>query len=923
MDHGPRRTATLVAALGFLAGLPSLAVDYHVDCRAGDDARNGRSPETAWRSVAQVSTTTFQPGDGILLRRGTRCTGVLWPKGSGEPGRPIRLAAYGEGPLPIVDAAGGEAAVKLFDQQHWHVETIEATGGNPYGIHVSGSKGTLRHFRIRNVVVHGVGGEVKTKASGLLVVAAGGGGQTFEDVVIDGVTAYDTTQWAGIEVHGAAWEDKGLRARNVTIRNSVVHDVYGDGIVLFQVEDGLIERSAAWRTGLQPVQTIGTPNGIWTWRCRRCTVRWTEGFFVDSPGVDGGVYDIDWGNDDNVVEHNFGHDAMGYCASVFAAAGETTTNSVVRHNVCVNNGRSPKLARRQGDFFVSTWEGGRLDGVRVENNTFYWNPPIDVPVVQMDHADFTGTRPNVFEGNLIHSAVPSLIHSSDGLRFDRNLYWYAGAREPSWSYGGRQHEGFAAYRRDSGQDATGLFADPKLTATMRLRSGSPAAGAGTILGADIGPFEPETGSAGAPAKVDLYPGRWALVSDLGENDASRAQVVFLQSALEQYGERGLVVAAGVPAGAPSQLPHDWNLGAISSFTATPSRAEKLPTTLLVAPDGAVVRRWEGLAPPADLGLTLRALIGPPAGSPPVELPADEAIAGVSAAIPPGQNLRKRVGVFLRCTGQEDPRKALEAVRSLGLERVQVSRLPDRFYPPEGAREFASLLKETGVRADAVAVVFEGESYKDRESVMRTVGLRPAALRTARMEYAKKVVGFAKAIGTTIVTFHMGFLPKDPEDPVYGEMREAVSSLAAYAAAKGITLSLETGQETGEELKHFLDSITVARVGVNFDTANLVLYGLDDPPRALARLLDRVTSLHVKDGLPPDDKHLLGREVPLGEGRAQVRECLRLLDEAGFRGPLIIENYTWRDRGTDPLAELARARDFILSHDPRDAGRPGP
>jgi sugar phosphate isomerase/epimerase len=909
MHCHPARTAASVALFGFLAALPAFAVDYHVDCRAGDDARDGRSPQTAWRSLAKVSATTFQPGDKVLLSRGTRCTGMLWPKGSGEPGKPIRIAAFGEGALPVVDAAGAEAAVKLFDQQHWEIEAIEATGGNPYGIFVSGRTGTLRHFRIRNVVVHGVGGEPKTKATGLVVVAAGGGGQTFEDVVIDGVTAYDTTQWAGIEVLGAAWEDKGLRARNVTIRNSIVHDVYGDGIVLFQVEDGVIERSAAWRTGLQPTETIGTPNGIWTWRCRRCAVRWTEGFFVDSPGVDGGVYDIDWGNDDNVVEHNFGHDAMGYCLAVFAAGGETTTNSVVRHNVCVNNGRSPKLARRQGDFFISTWEGGKLDGVRVENNTFFWNPPIDVPAVQMDHGDFTGTRPNVFQGNVVHSSVPSMIHSGDGLRFDRNVYWYAGQREPAWSYGGREHVGFAAYQRASGQDGASHFADPELTATMRPRDGSPALAGGAAVGADVGALQ--QGSPGAPVPVDRYAGSWTLVSDLGEDDDSRAQVVFLQAALEQYGERGLVVAAGLPAGASSALAHDWNLGAIRTFASTPTRADKFPTTLLVGPDGKVRRRWEGFANPADLGLTLRAMIGPPAGSPTVELPADGAAAAVESALPPGPDLRHRVGVFLRCTGQEDPRKALDAVKSLGLERVQVSRLPDRFYTPDGAREVARLLKETGLVADAVVVVFDGESYADRDSVLRTVGLRPAALRPARMEYAKRCIDFAKAIGTKIVTFHMGFLPKDPKDPAYAEMRGAVSALASYAAGQGVTLSLETGQETGDELARFLDSITVARVGVNFDTANLVLYGLDDPPRALERLLDRVTSLHVKDGLPPDDPRLLGREVPLGEGKAQVRECLRLLEKAGFRGPLIIENYTWRDRGTDPLQELARSRDFIL------------
>jgi hypothetical protein len=245
MHYEPGRTAAAAALFFLLFALPAFAADYHVDCRDGDDARDGRSPATAWRSVAKVSGTTFQLGDSIFLKRGTRCIGPLWPKGSGAPEKPIRLAAYGEGFFFVVDAAGGEAAVKLFDQQHWHVETIEATGGSPYGVLISDSQNVLRHFRIRNVVVHGVGGEVKSKVSGFVVFAAGGGGQIFEDVVIDGVIVYDTTQWVGIEVHGAAWEDKGLRARNVTIRNSIVHDVYGDGIVLFQVEDGLIEKNAA------------------------------------------------------------------------------------------------------------------------------------------------------------------------------------------------------------------------------------------------------------------------------------------------------------------------------------------------------------------------------------------------------------------------------------------------------------------------------------------------------------------------------------------------------------------------------------------------------------------------------------------------------------------------------------------------------
>jgi hypothetical protein len=360
----------------------------------------------------------FLPGDSILLRRGTRCVGQLWPKGSGEPARPILIGAYGDaGPLPVIDGSGFDAAVTLVDQSHWVLETVETIGGDPYGVFVGGTNGELRDFVLRNLVVHDVTGDPKSKTSGLVVVATTGNAQ-MADITIDGITAFNTTQWAGIMVNGYG-ESGANRIHKVTVRNSIVHHVAGDGIILFSVEDGLIERSAAWLTGLQPFQTIGTPNAIWTWTCRRCVVRQTEGFFIDSPGVDGGVYDIDFGDDDNVVEDNYGHDAMGYCVAVFGAERLVTTNSVVRGNMCVDNGRSPKLALRQGDLFVYTWDGGSLDGLRIENNTFYWNPLIDAPAV-MESADFTGTRPNVMTGNRIFTGVSNPIRSSRTMKLEGN-----------------------------------------------------------------------------------------------------------------------------------------------------------------------------------------------------------------------------------------------------------------------------------------------------------------------------------------------------------------------------------------------------------------------------------------------------------------------------------------------------------------------
>lgn len=632
------RLAVIFIFFFLAAGLS--AATYYVDCSGGSDSNAGTSESSAWKTLQRVNAIEFSPGDSLLFRRGTKCIGMLAPKGSGHQGAPVRIGAYGEGPLPLIAAGQAEAAIRLFNQEHWEIENLETAGGNPYGIHIGGDgTGTLRHFLIRNVVVRDVTGTVKTKSSGLIAVLASGS-RRLDDIVIDGATVYNTTQWAGIIVRGAS---RDVLAANVKVQNCVVHDVYGDGIVLFQVENGLIENSAAWYVGLQPVETIGTPNGIWTWRCRNCVVQFTEGFFVDSPGVDGGVYDIDWGNHDNTVQYNYAHDAMGYCASVFGAQKETTTNSVVRYNVCVNNGRSPKLARRQGDLYFSTWEGGSLDGVEIYNNTFYWNPPIDVPLLQMDHADFTGQRPNIFRNNLIYSRVPSMVHTSDALKLDGNLYWHTGRTEPRWEYGDKAYRGFPAYQKGSGQDANGVYADPKLTALMRLSEGSPALNAAIpapggmperdyfgnaiprdsrydIGAAELAPRIEE--ERGAELRLREFAGRWAVLSFLSpRNGDSRSVVVFLQSMLAQYWDKGLDVAVAIrPGEEDDNLQYDWSLGGIRMIRHPGIPISQWPTTVLVSPGGKIVRRWEGFVMPADLGLAVRQAMGPPAGAPPIDLP---------------------------------------------------------------------------------------------------------------------------------------------------------------------------------------------------------------------------------------------------------------------------------------------------------------
>jgi hypothetical protein len=450
------------------------------------------------------------------------------------------------------------------------------------------------------LVVRGATGRPQNKRTGLVAILGGSPEHSFEDIVLDGVTAYDTSQWAGIVIDGGhpplprgadGKTPATLKATDVVVRNSVVHDVAGDGIVLFRVRNGLLEGNVAWTTGMMPAQEPqgpSNPNAIWVWRCEHCVIQYNEGFLAESEGVDGGVYDIDWGSHGSVIQHNYGHDAQGYCLSVFGAGGGTTTASVVRYNVCVDNGRSPRLARRQGDLYLSTWGGGSLDGVQIYNNTFYWNPPLDAPFLRND-ALFVGRRPNFFRNNLVIATVPFFTHTNASLEMDHNLYWYTGAGQPRWFHGDQEHTGFEAYRQGTGQERNSLLANPALQAVtdpgaLPLQPGpaSPAVGRGVRIGSE--PLEdffgrpltmqkgPDIGAvqSGGAERVSRQPtapvirardphgrefdvkewrGSWALLclikaEDL-EGDAAgewKPIVVSLRSLMQQYANRGLRAA---------------------------------------------------------------------------------------------------------------------------------------------------------------------------------------------------------------------------------------------------------------------------------------------------------------------------------------------------------------------------------------------
>ena len=383
---------------------------YYVDCSSSVVSGDG-VPQKSIHSLAAVNLLQLAAGDAVLFKRGTTCAGTLHPQGSGSAGAPIHFSAYGEGALPKIKAAATDDVVlRLYNQEFWEVDSLDLSGGRVMGISVSGSTGRLRHIYLRDLRVHDVRGELLHKESGLIVIRPDSRQAHFEDVQLDGVLASATTQWSGVFIAGAT---------HVRVLNTMVRDVQGDGIAIFNASDAVVAHSVAWHTGMQQWQTIGTPNAIWTWRCTDCIVEDNEAFLTDSPGVDGGAFDIDFGNIRNTVRRNFAHDTAGYCVSLFGSQGLTST-SVIADNLCINNGLSPRLAQRQGAMLIQTWQNGTIKDVDISGNRIDWQPPGGSPAIQIG-VDLVASG-IVMHDNEIWSSGPSFVNP--GLKYtgDQNRF---------------------------------------------------------------------------------------------------------------------------------------------------------------------------------------------------------------------------------------------------------------------------------------------------------------------------------------------------------------------------------------------------------------------------------------------------------------------------------------------------------------------
>jgi sugar phosphate isomerase/epimerase len=243
---------------------------------------------------------------------------------------------------------------------------------------------------------------------------------------------------------------------------------------------------------------------------------------------------------------------------------------------------------------------------------------------------------------------------------------------------------------------------------------------------------------------------------------------------------------------------------------------------------------------------------------------------------------------------------LEVARELRVPTVQVH-APHRQNRSRSAAEgFLGRCKEAGIRVTAVFGGFDGESYADIATTTRTVGLVPESTRADRVREMKDISDFAKTLGCDTVALHIGFVPPDRRGASYQNLVDATRDLLDHVAANGQQLNLETGQEAADHLLEFIGDVGRRNLFINFDPANMILYGTGDPIEALHKVGSHVRSVHCKDATwaAADRGKQWGREVPLGEGDVNIETYLHTLREIGYDGPLTIE----REIPNDPAQQ---------------------
>jgi sugar phosphate isomerase/epimerase len=267
----------------------------------------------------------------------------------------------------------------------------------------------------------------------------------------------------------------------------------------------------------------------------------------------------------------------------------------------------------------------------------------------------------------------------------------------------------------------------------------------------------------------------------------------------------------------------------------------------------------------------------------------------------------KLGVLVSLTGREALDRKFADLKKYGFESCQLCSWDPSMWTDENAAAVAEISEKHGITISGFWCGWEGPAAWNFYEGQLTLGLVPAEYRVTRIKNLCDGADFAKKFGVTDIITHMGFIPENPYDPNYMPLCIAIRTVASHLERNGQYLLFETGQETPVTMLRCFETVGYNNLGINLDTANLILYGKANPTDSLEVFGKYVRNIHAKDGRYPTNGRALGDETRIGDGKVDFVAFFKKLHELGYDSYVTIEREIEGDAQT---ADIIHARDYL-------------
>lgn len=272
----------------------------------------------------------------------------------------------------------------------------------------------------------------------------------------------------------------------------------------------------------------------------------------------------------------------------------------------------------------------------------------------------------------------------------------------------------------------------------------------------------------------------------------------------------------------------------------------------------------------------------------------------------------KIGVCVNFDEIDVMSRKFKDLKSEGFDNCQLVSWKPELWSEENSEIIKNLTEENGITISAFWCGWEGPCVWNFYDGQITLGLVPPEYRTMRIKNLCDGADFAHRLGVKNVVTHMGFIPENPNDPQFAPFCVAVRQVAEHLKKNNQNILFETGQETPVTMLRCFEKVGMDNLGVNLDTANVILYGKANPVDALDVFGKYVMNIHAKDGLYPTNGHDLGSEVRIGDGKVDFKALFKKLHELGYDSYVTIEREIEGEKQTEDIRYAKKYLESIIN-----------